>query len=56
LTAAISSAVFLPLWGLRGAVASSVLTTAVLAVSVFSFYKRWGFRGNRQESLPAAAD
>jgi O-antigen/teichoic acid export membrane protein len=56
LTAAISSAVFLPLWGLRGAVASSVVTTAVLAFSVFSFYKRWGFRGNRPESLPAAAD
>jgi O-antigen/teichoic acid export membrane protein len=56
LTAAISSAVLLPRWGLQGAVASIVMTTAVLAVSIFVFYKRWGVCEQQHERLPVAAD
>jgi O-antigen/teichoic acid export membrane protein len=56
LTAAISSAVLVPLWGLQGAVASIVMTTAVLAVSIFVFYKRWGVCEQQHERLSVAAD
>lgn len=56
LTAALSTAVLVPLWGLRGAVASIVAATAVLAVSIFVFYKRWGVCEQRPEYLLAAAD
>jgi O-antigen/teichoic acid export membrane protein len=56
LTAAISSAVLVRLWGLQGAVASIVMTTAVLAVSIFVFYKRWGVCEQQHERLSVAAD
>jgi O-antigen/teichoic acid export membrane protein len=56
LTAIVSSALLLPIWGLNGAVASMVITTAVLAISIFVFYKRWGVFAQRPESLAAAAD
>ncbi len=56
LTAVLSSAVLLPRWGLRGAIASTVLTTAVLAAAIFAFYKRWGVSHALQENMANAAD
>jgi O-antigen/teichoic acid export membrane protein len=56
LTAIISSALLLPRWGLKGAVASIVMSTAVLAISIFVFYKRWGVCQQRLDVLTSAAD
>ena len=55
-TAVLSSVVLLPRWGLRGAIASTVLTTAVLGAAIFYFYKRWGVGHQRQAGMANGVD
>jgi O-antigen/teichoic acid export membrane protein len=48
-TAVFSSVLLLPHWGLRGAVASLVASTAVLAAAVYYFYQSQGYAGNGED-------